>query len=58
MKAECMVWRASDATWMRFPRFAAQISAAEQDIPKELNFIPADTAAVVVHGAGSANSSA
>ena len=42
MKAECMVRRASDADMDAVLAFAAQIFADEQDIPKELNFIPAD----------------
>ena len=42
MKAECMVRRASDADIDAVLAFAAQIFADEQDIPKELNFIPAD----------------
>ncbi len=42
MKAECMVRRASDADMEAVLTFAAQIFADEQDIPKELNFIPAD----------------
>ncbi len=37
-----MVRRASDADMDAVLAFAAQIFAAEQDIPKELNFIPAD----------------
>ena len=42
MKAECMVRRASDADMDAVLAFAAQIFADEQDIPEELNFIPAD----------------
>ena len=42
MKAECMVRRASDADMDAVLALAAQIFADEQDIPKELNFIPAD----------------
>lgn len=42
MQAECMVRRASDADMDAVLAFAAQIFADEQDIPKELNFIPAD----------------
>ena len=37
-----MVRRASDADMDAVLAFAAQIFADEQDIPKELNFIPAD----------------
>ena len=37
-----MVRRASDADMGAVLAFAAQIFADEQDIPKELNFIPAD----------------
>ena len=37
-----MVRRASDADMDAVLDFAAQIFADEQDIPKELNFIPAD----------------
>ena len=37
-----MVRRASDADIDAVLAFAAQIFADEQDIPKELNFIPAD----------------
>lgn len=37
-----MVRRASDADMDAVLAFAAQVFADEQDIPKELNFIPAD----------------
>lgn len=47
-----MVRRASDADMDAVLAFAAQIFADEQDIPKELNFIPADKQPQWVHGAG------
>ena len=42
MQAECMVRRASDADMDAVLAFAAQIFAAEQGIPKAMNFLPAD----------------
>lgn len=42
MTAECIVRRAADADMEKILAFAAQIFADEQDIPKELNRIPAD----------------